>query len=340
MIFLNKLKKNIESGRALISMFLILLFFIQPAVSQEIIWFSNTAPKDNDKISTYGMHRLSSIKGKRGQSSIIQWLRQGTNPLEAEYIEIAEENSFEFYLFSPSQKKVEGKITTKGNSSFFTYASKEEGYYNAYLLVKKVLGDTLHVDIAKSEMLNHSCRNGHQNVRKIIGPYTYPETIPAEVVRKREFSEDFHYFATSSDVVDYNFLVNGKAAIGAKLTLITQTDWHKTLRTDEAGVATFQFIQDYFSAWQELNNRKIYDYLIYGEITLSEPGSYKGKDYSYIHYTTSLSDGYRPAKTMYSSMFWALAIFLFTVVITAVGIFIYRLKKLKVYKEIKFDEQI
>ena len=78
---------------------------------------------------------------------------------------------------------------------------------------------------------------------------------------------------------------------------------------------------------------------MYGEITVQEKGIYNEKEYSNVHYVTSLSDGYRPAKTMYTSMFWALALFILTIVITVVGIFIYRLKRSKVYKEIKLDEK-
>jgi len=335
MIFL----KNIKKPKYVFASILLVCFFLtQPVVAQEISWFSNMPPAGEKKIVTNGMHRLSSIKGKRGQSSIIQWLRKGTNPEEAAYVQISDPKTYEFLLFSPSKKQIEGKLITKGGKSFFTYASKEEGYYNAYLIQKEVLGDTLNVTVSKSELLNHSCRNGHKLIRGIVGPHLYPEIIPAEIKREREFTEDLHYFATSSDNVEYQFLVNGKPVEGANLTLVTQKNWNKTLKTNKEGKSTFQFIQDYFSSWQELNNREIYYYLLYGEVTLPEQGNYNGLPYSYIHYTTSLSDGYRPAKTMYMSMFWAFAVFILAVLITVAGIFMYRLKRQKIYKEIKLDE--
>ena len=336
------IKKRIKYSRLkiiLINGFLIVITLIQPLLAQEVLWFSNTPPKHEKKITTSGMHRLSAIKGKRGRSSVIQWLRKGNSVENAVYSEIVDEENFEFYLFSPTQKKIESEFTTKHISSFFMYSSKEEGYYNGYFISKKVIGDTLQVIIAKSEMLNHSCRNGHKNISRIIDPFIYPETIPVEIIRKREFTEDFHYFATSSDEVAYTLLLNGKPVEDANLTLITQTDWRKTLKTNRDGNCTFQLIQDYFSPWKELDNRKIYYYLMYGEITVQEKGIYNEKEYSNVHYVTSLSDGYRPAKTMYTSMFWALALFILTIVITVVGIFIYRLKRSKVYKEIKLDEK-
>lgn len=336
MIFIKKTKKL---EYTFISILLILLSLFDPLVAQEVYWFSNMPPDGEKNIVTSGMHRLSSKKGKRGQSSIIQWLRKGTNPEEAAYIHLSEEDDFEFYLFSPSKQQLKGKLISKEGKSFFSYVSKEEGYYNGYFIQKKVIGDTLNITISKSELLSHSCRNGHKLIRGIVGPHLYPEIIPAEIKRKREFTEDLHFFTTSSDKVEYQFFVNGKPVEGANLTLVTQKNWNKTLKTNAEGKSTFQFIQDYFSAWQELNNRKIYNYLLYGEIIVPEKGNYKGNEYSYIHYTTSLSDGYRPAKTMYMSMFWAFVVFIVTTIITASGIFIYRFKRYKIYKEIKLDEK-
>ncbi|MFA5299215.1 MAG: hypothetical protein WC389_13570 [Lutibacter sp.] len=336
MIFLKNIKKSKYTFR---SVLVISLLLFHPLVAQEINWFSNMPPEGEKNIVTNGMHRLSSKPGKRGQSSIIQWLRKGTNPEEAEYFQISEKENFEFYLFSPSKKQVEGKLITKGGKSFFSYVSKEEGYYNAYLIQKEVSGNTLNIAVAKSELLNHSCRNGHKLVRGLVGPNLYPEIIPIEIKRERGFAEDLHYFTASGDNVEYQFLVNGKPVEGANLTLVTQKNWNKTLKTNKEGKSTFQFIQDYFSSWQELNNREIYYYLLYGEITLPEQGNYNGNEYSYIHYTISLSDGYRPAKTMYMSMFWAFAVFVVTIIITVIGIFIYRFKRQKIYKEIKLDEK-
>lgn len=335
MVFLRNTKQSDDTFKSIV---LIAIFLVHSLTAQEIIWFSNMPPKDAKKTVPSGMHQLSSVSGKRGQFSIIQWLRKGPSPEDASYIQIPHNKAIEFYLFSPSKKQIEGKLIAKGGKSFFMYASKEEGYYNAYLIQKEVKGDTLYITIAKSEMLNHSCRNGHKLVRGIVGPHIYSEIIPVEIKRKRAFTEDLHYFTASGDKVEYQFLVNGKPVEGANLTLVTQKNWNKTLKTNKEGKSTFQFIQDYFSSWQELNNREIYDYLLYGEITLPTQGSYEGKAYSYTHYTTSLSDGYRPAKTMYMSMFWAFVVLIATIIITVTGIFIYRFKRQKIYKEIKLDE--
>jgi len=327
----NKLLKRVR----MISGLLIFCFLIQTAFAENKIWFSNKPPSDDKRSMPSGMHGLSSVKGKRGTSSIVQWLRAGTHPITSNYIQLVDSDDFSFYLYSPTHKDSVGEF----KESYLMYVSKEEGYYNGYLIIKEVSNDTLYVDIAKAEMLNHSCRNGHKNVQNKKGPDIYPETIPAEIVRVRTLSENFHYFASSGDEIDYQFFINGVPFEGAQLSFNTQTGWQKVLNTNENGISTFQILQDYFSPWQELNNRKVYDYVIFGEITLHETGMYKGEKYDYIHYTTSLSDGYRPAKTMYMSMFWALVVFMITVIISVAGIFIYRLNRNKAYKEVRFDEK-
>ena len=333
-LFKRKNKRNI-SGFCIINGFLILFLFFQTLGAQNNIWFSNKPPPDDKRSSPSGMHGLSSVKGKRGTSSVVQYLRQGTHPIMANYIQLTDTDKFDFHLYSPTGNDSVGQF--KG--SYLIYASKEEGYYNGYLILKHVSNDTLYVNIAKAEMLNHSCRNGHINVQKLKVPDIYPETIPAEIIRKRTLSENYHYFASSGDEIDYQFLINGVPFEGGRLIFNTQTGWQKVLITDENGISTFQILQDYFSPWQELNNRKVYDYVIFGEMIIPEKGNYKGHNYSYINYTTSLSDGYRPAKTMYMSMFWALVVFMITVIISVVGIFIYKLNRNKTYKEVRFDEK-
>ncbi len=316
---------------------LLLFLSAQQVFSQEILWFSNTPPPSEKGIRPVGMHRYSGKKGKRGSSNIMQWLRRGDNLLESEYVHLADSNSYEFHLFSPEHKDGTGKFINSKNA-FLSFPSKGEGYFNAYLIHKKISNDTLYIQVAKADMLNHSCRNGHKNVRTKIGPYTYPNIIPAEVVRLRDSRENFHYFAKSGDVVDYKMILNGKPVENASITYITQTNWRNTQKTNSEGIAQFQLIQDYFTNWQELNNRKVYYYLVVAQFTLAEKGEYQGQHYNYIHYTSTMSDGYRPASTMYKSMFWAFVIFIVTLILSIAGIFIYRIRRNKVYKEVHFDE--
>jgi len=61
-------------------------------------------PDDDQQSAPSGMHGLSSVKGKRGTSSVIQWLREGTHPLNSKYIKLSDTDNYEFYLYSPTGK--------------------------------------------------------------------------------------------------------------------------------------------------------------------------------------------------------------------------------------------
>ena len=335
---MNKTILRTVSGPARFAGVLMLVFIFQTVAAKDVLWFSNIPPESSKKVRFSGMHRLASIGGRRG-AKVIQWLRMGDDVEHARYVAPGRNDDYAFYFFSPQQTPDTAKFVTRGKSAFFTFANKKEGYYNAYLVVKKLSGDTLYVSVAKDELLNHSCRNGHKNVRRHIGPWTYPEYVTFELVRERTLKENFHYFASSGDILRYQLILDGKPLRNASVTMVTQTGWKKMLKTGENGYVEFQLIQDYFSPWKELNRRKIYYYLIYGEITVPQQGEYMGKPYSYVHYTTSMSDGYRPARSMYQSMFWAFVVFILTVFVSVIFVFVYRLKRSRVYKEDMLDEK-
>jgi len=70
-------------GVRFMSGFLVFCFLTQTAAAENNIWFSNKPPAGDKRSAPSGMHGLSSIKGKRGMLSVIQWLRQGTHPKRA-----------------------------------------------------------------------------------------------------------------------------------------------------------------------------------------------------------------------------------------------------------------
>jgi len=353
----------------IITLFLV-FFLVEKLNAQEIIWLSNTPPAEIvEEVKSSGMHRLSSIQVKEsknkadrkqskykkdtttkkqdrgkdggrsygGGASIVHWIRQGSSIKESQYVYLADGVDYDLVLMSPSGEKANIQIG-KNKGCYVKFGLKDEGYYNAYLIVKKPLGDTLHVNIAKAELLNHSCRNGHSKKLESRPVRFYPEITDFEVIRQREPHADFHYFASSGDEVKYKAIFEGEPVEGVKITMNTEKGWSKNLVTNSKGELSYQFIQDYFTHWQELNNRKIYYYMLNAEYTLEKETKYKGVNYKYIHYTLTMSDGYRPARTMYASMVWGLIVFLITLIISAVGVFIYKERRKRPYKELVFDE--
>jgi len=323
-----------------IIIFLLLIFSASKLEAQEVIWLSNSPPAHKKKASaTYGMHKLSALRGKRGSMSVVQWVRSGHSVEGSRYITKDFGQELSPYIFSPSGEKIEAKFEVGEKETSLSYNGNLEGFYNEYLVGKKIGGDTLYITVAKAELLNHVCRNGHKHVLKGLPAKIYPKEIPFEIVRERIAREDFHTFIASGDEIVFTTYLEGKTVENATLSLFTQKDWEKTQPTDKNGQSRFQFVQDYFSTWKEFNNRNINYYLLKGEITIAQEGIHNEQVYNYIHYTTTLSDGYYPSKLMYSSLFWALVVFLAAIILPAIGIFIYRERRKRPFKELDFYEK-
>ena len=328
--------------KILLSLLLFLFFCFRLQAGDAPVWLSNVPPAGVKKyVSHYGMHRLCTQnrdRRARGPVHVIQWIRRGASVEHARYLSVEDTAAVHTYVFSPQKKEIRSQIIAIRGKSVVAYSGSQEGYYNVYLIMKHVSGDTLYVDIAKAELLSHSCRNGHKNVRRAILPKIYPEKVPFEIVRKRHVNENFHFFAASGDRFTYQSLFQGKPVARVPMVMCTEKGWTKSVSTNHLGEVQFQFIQDYFTHWSELNGRKIYYYLVYSVFTKERPGEYRGQHYRYVHYTTSLSDGYFPAKTMYMSLVWGLVVFIGATVLIAAGIFIFRERRKKPFKEYVFDE--
>ncbi|RLD24335.1 MAG: hypothetical protein DRI71_02870 [Bacteroidetes bacterium] len=302
------------------------------------IWLSNRIPADAERsIKPAGMHHLASESKGRGKVKIVQWLMQGERVEDAAYF-VQDSTTIEALVFAPSGKKVEHKLDSLNQRTILSFSNPEEGFYNEYVVIKKVSGDTLYYAIAKGELLNHSCRNGHAHVREMMPYKVYPQSIPFEIVRKRMVHEDFHYFVSSGEEISYSILLNGEPANGILTKLSTEKGWINSRRTDDSGEVSFQFLQDYFTPWQEINNREEYTYVLFAKTTIPEIGVFEGLPYNYIKYTASISDAYRPAKTFYQSMFWSIIVLLLTTIGTILAVYYYRSRRNRPFKEIIFDE--
>jgi len=306
----------------------------------KILWLSNIPPAERQKeISTNGMHKLSSLNIGRGKVKIVQWVTIGENVFNSTYLKNSESRDNTIYCFTPHGDAQDCFMDSSKIYQELTFSNPIEGYYNLYLVKKKIRNDTLFIRTAKAELLNHSCRNGHKDVDKKILPRIYPEVIPLEITRQRNRLENLHFFMASGDKVCYKVYKSSKPLKDASITFISNQGWKKTVKSNDKGEAVIQVIQDYFSAWQDIDNRNIYTYLLLVEYTSEEQGIYKGESYGHTHYITSLSDGYYPSKVMYSSLSWALGLFLLCSIIAGGGVVYYRKRRTRIYREIRVDNK-
>jgi len=314
-----------------------LLLFIPGLNGQnpEVLWLSNLPPDERQReIRTSGMHKLSSISAGRRQVKIVQWVRNGNNVLHADYMLNTELPDAEFFCYTPHGELQSCRVDSSKIYLEPGFSNPVEGYYNLYMIHKDVRNDTLFVQIAKAELLNHACRNGHKDVDEKIRPRIYPELIPLEITRRRTRLENLHFFVSSGDKLIYEVSWLSKPLMNAPVTFNTHHGWQKTILSNQEGMAELQLIQDYFTPWEELESRKIYHYLAVAEYTEEKKGEYEGKSYRYTHYTTTLSDGYYPSKIMYSSLSWALGLSLFFSLLIVGGVILYRRRRTRVYREL------
>jgi hypothetical protein len=315
-----------------------ILFYLTnlTAQDQEVLWLSNLPPGERqNEIKANGMHKLSSISAGRGKVKLVQWICHGNQVLNSNYLLNSEHLDAELYCFSPLGDLQACGIDSSKVFKEISFGNQIEGYYNLYLIQKSVRNDTLFVQAAKAELLNHSCRNGHKDVDKKIMSHIHPEKIPIEITRTRTRLENLHFFVSSGDKITYQVSSSSEPLVNASVTFNTQQGWQKTIKSNAEGEAVLQVIQDYFTPWEEIDNRNIYNYLVVAEYTGEEGGTYQGQSYRYTHYTATLSDGYYPSKLMYSSLSWALGIFLFVSLLIGGGVAYHRKRRRKVYREIQ-----
>lgn len=309
--------------RTVLTLFLLMMLSLQASAQ---IWISNSAPEESSyKIVPSGMHKLSTLKGKRGSSKIVQWLRSGSSVEESLFSQA--DSSAKIFLFDPQNQMINVETVADSNASAFMFDNPDEGFYNLFYLTEKVRDDTLMVSCASREILNHSCRNGHAKDLKYVPYKTFEKVIPLQVVRERTKGENLHYFVASGEFLTFRALHHGKALEGVKMTLSTQKGWEKVQYTDADGKATFQVIQDYFTEWNLFDVRKLHEYLLVSEITLPESGIDQESAFCCTKYFTTYSESYLPAKTNYLSLAWSLVVFLVTVTISFIAVYAYRHKR-------------
>ena len=302
------------------------------AQGKEVLWLSNLPPGERqNEITASGMHKLSSIKAGRGKVKIVQWLSKGNSVLNSTYLLNSDYPDAEFYCYTPHGNLQAYLVDSSQIFKEISFSNQIEGYYNLYLVQKEIRNDTLFIQSAKAELLNHACRNGHKDVDKKIQSRIYPDKIPLEITRNRTRLENLHFFVSSGDKISYTVSKSSVPLENALVTFHTHQGWQKTIKSNPEGEAVLQVIQDYFTPWQEIDNRNIYYYLVVAEYTSQERGNYKGVPYEYIHYSTTLSDGYYPSKVMYASLSWALAIFLVFSILMGGGVAYYRKKRTKIF---------
>lgn len=305
------------------------------AAAAETLWLSDAPPCESHK----GAHSHGGrVEIRRGLFHKHLWLRVGNGPQERGYV--TQKSRFApLTLIDPNGQARQQDVSVDKEHGLLdiTFPMPEEGFYNVYVRRQQVTNGERQIQIAKAEVLKHSCREGHDNIAEKIPP-RHNAAIDLEIVRERRPKEDFHTRIGFGDTVAFIVMRNGKPQPGAEVTLTTALGWSKRAVSDGRGRVDYTMIRDYFPPWRIFNKRHAQPFLVKAEYRRQESGELDGQDYGQTLYCASFAGNYFPSERDYESYAYGLMIGLFTLVFSGLAIYLYRRRRIRPYREVCFDE--
>lgn len=215
------------------------------------------------------------------------------------------------------------------------------GIHNTYVVERLVKGDELLVRVAKWITIHHSCGWGHdyRYDPQRITP-TSLRSIPLEIVCDGLWNGNFHSEVRSGDRIEARILRNGALVSGAKVRLTTARGWSKEVVSNERGIASFQLIRDYYpEKWSDFVSSHRERFTIEAELEAEEKGTFSDRSYERVRLLSTLAWGYAPSRDDYSSYKYGLSLGAFTLFATGIGVYTYRERRKRPYREVPFDEK-
>jgi len=308
------------------------------------IWLSGTPPTMETMKKLRRSHGGYVLQDKEGLYSKILWLRQGDALKKSDYISNAEGT---FFLID-KQSNLQQPLINKSNDDTVSIQFKmpDEGYYNAYYMQSYVDEGVQYVNIAKAEVLKHSCRLGHDFDITKMQPQQNSQ-IPLDILRLRFDDENYHTRFSSGKNVLFKVLFSGKPLAGAEVTITTEEGWVRHSQSDADGIASFNVIQDRFKddehkKEKEENSRhprrRSEQFLVTVQYKQAVAGNYKGQAYTSTVYTSTFPGVFTTPQSIYKSSAYALMIGSAGFLVLGVGTYMYRRRRIKPFKEVDLDE--
>lgn len=314
----------------------LLAFGSSAASAGNALWLSDISPHAGHGHGGHA-HGGPVIK-RRGVYYKQLWLRHGENPGGSGYVQEVSSLSPLLLLDTAGQLSEIPVLRDEDHGLYHVeFPMPEEGFYNAYLIHQWADAGERLVQIAKAEVLKHSCREGHDNVQEKMPPQ-YSRDIPLEIVRQRVAKENFHTLLGHGDSISFQVLHNGKPQAGAEVTFTTAKGWSKSSVSDSEGRVRYTLIRDYYPQWELFNKRQPEPYVVSAVYTLPEVGELNGETYRRTAYRTSFAGNYYPSPRDYESYAYGLSFGLLALLLSGIGIYIYRRRRQTPYREVRFDD--
>jgi hypothetical protein len=308
------------------------------AVAGEPLWLSEASPHAGHG---GGAHAHGGpVQVRRGVYYKNLWLRHGDDPQTAGYVQQVTSLSPLLLLDAAGQAREQPVLRDADHGLYnVEFAMPDEGFYNAYLTHQWLNADEglRLVHIAKAEVLKHSCREGHDDVQPKMPPRHNP-AIALELVRERLPKENFHTLQSHGDTVSFRVLRHGEPLPGASVTFTTAQGWSRQALSDSEGRVSYTLIRDYYPPWHEFEKRKAQPYLVSAVHSVAEAGELDGQAYQRTVYRSSYAGNYYPSPRDYESYAYGISFALFALLATGIAIYLYRRRRQRLYREVRFDE--
>lgn len=263
------------------------------------------------------------------------WLRSGTDPMKSPVAGLPGQDQI-LHIVGANGQVWDIKPESMNGALHAQIPLEEMGFYNAYLTRQAVVGDRLEVNVAKAELLKGTC------CQKGIDPAQerpiHDSSQPIELVRDHMDGEKLFTRLVSGDKIGFTVLCQGKPLAGASVSMTTQQDWRKTQTSDANGRVEFTLIRDYFPAWTNFYRMIRQTFLVTADAEVSASGEYQGQPYRVVHYQTTLAGKYSPSPYDYRSYAYGLGISLGTVLFAGTAVYLYRRRRVRPFKEVRFHE--
>lgn len=309
------------------------------------LWLSDMPPQRGDAArppgSRGGMDMgAMEMGGERGGPRLKRlWLRAGDEPRKSGFAGADAAAPPELLLVAP-QGKPEGEPLppTGDGGRHLAFPMPVQGFYRLYVTQRKLVGDTLQVSVAKAEVANFTHDGDEDERTRALTVGRVLESAPLEIVRERQPDEKFFFRLRSGDEQAFVVLRQGLPLADARVRFVSQEGWSKAAVSDAAGRVSFQVVRDYFPSWPEFNKRFKATYLLIAEADAAESGRYRDQPYGNVRYRATLAGSYYPSPDDYRSYAWGLGIGLLLVLLGGTAVYLYRRRRVRPFREVRFDE--
>jgi len=313
------------------------------AVPGDILWLSDVPPIRAETANA-GKKTAHSRQGavetnsgsSLGSSTKHLWLRRGDDLANAHYVAAAAAPTADLVDAKGNRSRVAEQPLNDLAHMKFTF--EHLGFHNVYLSRRSIRDNVMCVQLAKAELLKGTCCKKLGDVDPAQMKAIRDPTQPLEIVREHEPDEKLFTRIVSGDKVVFTIYRSGKRAAGIPVTLLTQNGWQKKAVSNGQGQVEFTMIRDYFPAWSEFRRLTKHSFVVVAEAETSEAGMNGGQPFGRTVYQATLSGRYAVSPHDYRSYAWGLGITLFVVSFGGLAIYLYRRRRLKPFKEVRFHE--